>query len=122
MFEMPVSDVVAVATVSLINRSGGCGTWPLTPLTTLKLTPYLNICRGRAMDKNAVDLVNLHVGQVRPPERIEVLLPRVQEDHGMLKPDVVDRIREWAGQGVRVTQIARGLGIARNSVRRYLAG
>jgi transposase len=74
------------------------------------------------MDKNAVDLVNLHVGQVRPPERIEVPLPRVQEDHGMLKPDVVDRIREWAGQGVHVKQIARRLGIARNSVRRYLAG
>ena len=27
------------------------------------------------MDKNEVDLVNLHVGQVRPPERIEVPLP-----------------------------------------------
>mgnify|MGYP000870082506 FL=1 len=74
------------------------------------------------MDKNQVDLVNLHVGQVRPPERIEVSLPRMQEDHGMLKPDVVDRIREWAAQGVRVKQIARRLGIARNSVRRYLAG
>jgi transposase len=74
------------------------------------------------MDKDEVDLVNLHVGQVRPPERIEVPLPYGQEDHGMLKPDVVDRIREWAGRGVPVKQIARRLGIARNSVRRYLAG
>jgi transposase len=74
------------------------------------------------MDKDEVDLVNLHVVQVRPPERIEVPLPLGQEDHGMLKPDVVDRIREWSGQGVPVKHIARRLGIARNSVRRYLAG
>jgi transposase len=74
------------------------------------------------MDKNEVNLVNLHVGQVRPSERIEGPLPHVQEDHGMLKPDVVDRIREWTSQGVGVKQIARRLGIARNTVRRYLAG
>jgi transposase len=40
----------------------------------------------------------------------------------MLKPHVVDRIHEWISQGVGVKQIARRLGIARNSVRRYLAG
>jgi transcriptional regulator with XRE-family HTH domain len=74
------------------------------------------------MGKNEVDLVNLQLGQVRPSERIEVPLPHVQEDHRMLKPDVVDRIREWAAQGVGVKQIARRLGIARNSVRRYLTG
>ena len=74
------------------------------------------------MDRNQVDLVNLHVEQVRPPERIGFSLPQAQEDRRMLKPDVVDRIREWAGQGVRVKEIARRLGIARNSVRRYLAG
>jgi transposase len=74
------------------------------------------------MDKIEVNLVNLQLGQVRPSERIEVPLPQVQEDHRMLKPDVVDRIREWAAQGVHVKQIARRLGIARNSVRRYLAG
>jgi transposase len=74
------------------------------------------------MDKNEVDLVNLHLEQVRPPERIEVPLPQAQEDPGMLKSDVVDRIREWAAQGVGVKLIARRLGIARNSVRRYLAG
>jgi transposase len=74
------------------------------------------------MDKNEVNLVNLPGVQARPPERIEVPLPHVQEDHGMLKPDVVDRIREWTSQRVGVKQIARRLGIARNTVRRYLAG
>jgi len=74
------------------------------------------------MDKDEVDLVNLLIGQVRPSERIEVPLPHVQGDHGMLKPDVVDRIREWTSQQVGVKQIARRLGIARNTVRRYLAG
>src|SRR5262249_30877526 len=69
-----------------------------------------------------VDLVNLHIGQVRPPERIEVPLPHGQEGHAMLKPEVVDRIREWAGQGVPIKRIARRLGVARNSVRSYLAG
>jgi hypothetical protein len=29
MIGMSVSDVVAVATVLLFNRSGGCGTWPI---------------------------------------------------------------------------------------------
>jgi transposase len=74
------------------------------------------------MDKNEVDLVNLHVGQVRPPERTEGPLPHGQEDRRMLNPNAVDQIREWASQGVPVKQIARRLGIARNSVRRYLAG
>lgn len=74
------------------------------------------------MDESEVVLVNLHVEQAGPPDRIEVPLPRVREDHRMLKPDVVDRIREWAAEGVGVKQIARRLGIARNSVRRYLAG
>ena len=30
VFGMPVSDVVAVATVLLFDRSGGCGTWPVS--------------------------------------------------------------------------------------------
>jgi transposase len=74
------------------------------------------------MDKDEVNLVNLLIGQVRPSERIEVPLPQVQGNHAMLKPDVVDRIREWTNQQVGVKQIARRLGIARNTVRRYLAG
>ena len=74
------------------------------------------------MDKSEVDLVNLHIGQVKPPERTEVPLPHGQGNHAMLKPDVVDRIREWTNQGVGVKQIARRLGIARNTIRRYLAG
>ena len=69
------------------------------------------------MDKNAVDLVNLHVEQVRPPERTAVSLPHVQEDHGMLKSDVVDRIRDWASQGVGVKGIARRLGITPYAMR-----
>jgi transposase len=40
----------------------------------------------------------------------------------MLEPAVVDRIHELAGQGLGSKRIARMLGIARNSVRRYLAG
>ena len=40
------------------------------------------------MDGNEVNLVNLHVEQVRPPERTEVSLPQEQEDQGMLRPDV----------------------------------
>jgi transposase len=74
------------------------------------------------MDRSQVDLVDLHAEQARPPERTGFSLPQEQEDRRMLKPEVVDRIREWAGQGVRVKEIARRLGIARNSVRRYLAG
>jgi transposase len=40
----------------------------------------------------------------------------------MLKPEVVDRIRELAGRGLGSKRIARLLGVSRNSVRRYLAG
>jgi transposase len=40
----------------------------------------------------------------------------------MVKPEVVDRIRELSGQGLGSKRIARQLGISRNSVRRYLAG
>jgi len=74
------------------------------------------------MDSDQVDLVNLHGEQVRPPERIGLSLPQEQENQGMLKPDVVDRIREWAADGIGVKEIARRLELARNTVRRYLAG
>ena len=40
----------------------------------------------------------------------------------MLKPEVVDRIRELSGQGLGSKRIARQLGVSRNTVRRYLAG
>jgi transposase len=74
------------------------------------------------MDNSEAFLVNLHPEQVRPPYVTEVNLHNPQEDHRMLKPDVVDLIRELAGHGLGSKRIARQLGISRNSVRRYLAG
>lgn len=40
----------------------------------------------------------------------------------MVKPEIVDRIRELSGQGLGSKRIARQLGVSRNTVRRYLAG
>jgi orotate phosphoribosyltransferase-like protein len=40
----------------------------------------------------------------------------------MVKPEIVDRIRELAGQGLGSKRIAREVHVSRNSVRRYLAG
>ena len=40
----------------------------------------------------------------------------------MVKPEIVDRIRELAGQGLGSKRIAREVRVSRNSVRRYLAG
>jgi transposase len=74
------------------------------------------------MDISEVVLVNLRPEQVRPPDVTEVNLPVPQEDHRMLKPDVVDLIRELAGHGLGSKRIARQLGVSRNSVRRYRAG
>lgn len=74
------------------------------------------------MDKSEVFLVNLQPEQVGPLDVIEVNLPDPQEDLRMLKPDVVDKIRELSGQGLGSKRIARQLAVARNSVRRYLAG
>ena len=74
------------------------------------------------MDKSEAFPVNLHPEQVRPPDVNEVNLPEPQEDLRMLKPDLVDLIRELAGQGLGSKRIARQMGISRNSVRRYLAG
>jgi transposase len=74
------------------------------------------------MDKSEAFLVNLHSQQVRPPDVHEVSLHPTQEDFRMLKPVLVDLIRELAGQGLGSKRIARQLGISRNSVRRYLAG
>jgi len=74
------------------------------------------------MDKSEVFLVNLHPQQVRPPDVTESHLRQPQEDTRMLKPNLVDLIRDLAGQGLGHKRIARQLGISRNSVRRYLAG
>lgn len=74
------------------------------------------------MDNSQVVLVNLRPEQVRPPDVTEVNLPVPQEDHRMLKPDLVDLIRELAGQGLGSKRIARQLGVSRTSVRRYRAG
>ena len=74
------------------------------------------------MDKLDSDLVNLHGMQADQSDVTHVHLRTTQEDTWMLHPEVVDRIRELAGQGLGSKRIARGLGISRNSVRRYLAG
>jgi transposase len=74
------------------------------------------------MDNSEQFLVNLHPQQVRPHDVTEVSLHTPQEDLRMLKPDLVDRIRELSGQGLGSKRIARRLGVSRNSVRRYLAG
>ena len=74
------------------------------------------------MDKPDPDLVNLHDMQADPSDVTHVHLRATQEDTWMLHPEVVDRIRELAGQGLGSKRIARVLGISRNSVRRYLVG
>ena len=74
------------------------------------------------MDNSEGFLVNLHPEQVRPHDVSEVNLHKPQEDLRMLKTDLVDRIHELAGQGLGSKRIARQLGVARNSVRRYRAG
>ena len=74
------------------------------------------------MDKVGPDMVNLHDTQVGQTDVTRVHLRATQEDAKMLKPEVVDRIRELSGQGLGSKRIARELGVSRNSVRRYLAG
>jgi transposase len=51
-----------------------------------------------------------------------VQLCKSQEDHTMLAPGLVDLVRDLAREGQGIKAIARRLGIARNTVRRYLAG
>ena len=74
------------------------------------------------MDRPTADLVHL---QATPGDQ-EIVTPgplrRPQEDARMLPSETVDRIHELAAQGLGAKRIARRLGIARNSVRRYLAG
>src|SRR5512147_3060896 len=74
------------------------------------------------MDKFDSDLVNLQDMQADRTDVASVHLRTTQEDTRMLQPEVVDRIRELAGQGLGTKRIARQLGVSRNSVRRYLAG
>src|SRR5271167_4645896 len=74
------------------------------------------------MDKFDPDLVNLQCTQVDHSDVTSVHLLSEQEDSKMLKPAVVDRIRELSGQGFGSKRIARELNVSRNSVRRYLAG
>lgn len=71
------------------------------------------------MDKFDADPVHLHDPQVDPSD---VHLRSTQEDTRMLKPEVVDRIRELSDRGLGSKRIARLTGVSRNSVRRYLAG
>ncbi len=74
------------------------------------------------MDKTA-DLVNLHETQAdQSLDLTHVHLRDAQEDAGMVKPAIVDRIHELVSQGPGRKRIARELGISRNTVRRYLAG
>ncbi len=74
------------------------------------------------MDKVDSDLVNLHHTQADLPDGAHVHLRSTQEDTRMVKPEIVDRIRELAGQGFGSKRIAREVRVSRNSVRRYLAG
>jgi transposase len=74
------------------------------------------------MDKIDSDLVNLYDTQADLPDVAHVHLRSTQENTRMVKPEIVDRIRELAGQGFGSKRIAREVGASRNSVRRYLAG
>jgi transposase len=74
------------------------------------------------MDKVVPDLVNLQETQVDHPNVTAVHLRHSQEDSRMLEPEVVDWIHELSGQGLGSKRIAQGLGVSRNTVRRYLAG
>jgi transposase len=74
------------------------------------------------MDKFDSDPVHLHDPQVDLSDGSRVHLHPMQEDTRMLKPDVVDRIRELSARGLGTKRIARLVGVSRNSVRRYLAG
>jgi transposase len=74
------------------------------------------------MDKIDSDLVNLRNMQADQSNETRVHLRSKQEDTRMVKPEIVDRIRELAGQGLGSKRIAREVRVSRNSVRRYLAG
>ena len=62
------------------------------------------------MDKVDSDLVNLHDMQADLPDVARVHLRSTQEDTRMVKPEIVDRIRELAGQGLGSKRIAKRCG------------
>src|SRR5580658_1953 len=74
------------------------------------------------MDEFGSDVVNLHDTQVDQMDVTNVRLRSTQEDTGMLKPEVVDRIHELSDEGLGSKRIARQLKVSRKAVRRYLAG
>src|SRR5271155_3249858 len=74
------------------------------------------------MDKIDSDLVNLRDTQADQTDVPSVHLRSSQEDTRMVKPEIVDRIRELSGQGLGSKRIAQEVRVSRNSVRRYLAG
>jgi len=74
------------------------------------------------MDRIDLDLDNPPDTQVGQPDVTRVHLRSSQEDTRMVKPEIVDRIRELSGQGLGSKRIAREVRVSRNSVRRYLAG
>lgn len=74
------------------------------------------------MDRPNADLVHLQATQVGQESAPPVPLRSPQEDARMLPSETVDRIHELVAQGLGAKRIARQLGIARNTVRRYLAG
>ena len=69
------------------------------------------------MDKIDSKLVNLFDTQADLPDVTRVHLRPTQEDTRMVKPEIVDRIRELSGLGLGSKRIARQLRISRNSVR-----
>src|SRR5580704_15698304 len=74
------------------------------------------------MDKIDSVLVNRRETQADQSDSTNVHLRPTQEDTRMVKPEIVDRIRELSGQGLGSKRIAREVRVSRNSVRRYLAG
>ncbi len=65
------------------------------------------------MDEFGSDVVNLHDTQVDQMDVTNVRLRSTQEDTGMLKPEVVDRIHELSDEGLGSKRIARQLKVSR---------
>jgi transposase len=74
------------------------------------------------MDRTTVDSVHLQAMQGDQQTIHPGPLRTAQEDARMLPSETVDQIRELAARGLGAKRIARQLRLARNTVRRYLAG